>query len=304
MKTLEKVNYHGWPNSYRLSNGVVELIVTSDVGPRLIHFSFVGEDNEFVTIPEVMGKVGGSEWRLYGGHRFWHAPEHPVRTYYPDNVPVTFEEHGDFVRLLQDTETITGIQKEIDIELDAEKARVRVNHRLYNRNLWPIELSPWALSVMAPGGVGIVPLPPRGTHAESLLPANSLSMWAYTDMSDPRWTWGRELIMLRQDPDLTEAQKIGVLSLEGWMAYARRGNLFVKSFEAVPGGSYPDLNSTVEMFTNEMMLEMETLGPLVQLEPGTAVTHSETWHLFGDVPMPQTEADVIDTILPKVQSIQ
>ena len=58
------------------------------------------------------------------------------------------------------------------------------------------------------------------------------------------------------------------------------------------------------MFTNEMMLEMETLGPLVQLEPGTAVTHSETWHLFGDVPMPQTEADVIDTILPKVQSIQ
>jgi hypothetical protein len=128
-------------------------------------------------------------------------------------------------------------------------------------------------------------------------------MWAYTDMSDPRWTWGRELIMLRQDPEMAEAQKIGVLSLEGWMAYARRGNLFVKTFEPLPGSNYPDLNSTVEMFTNEMMLEMETLGPLVKLEPGTAVTHSETWRLFSDVPMPQTEADVIANILPKIRSI-
>ena len=58
------------------------------------------------------------------------------------------------------------------------------------------------------------------------------------------------------------------------------------------------------MFTNGMMLEIETLGPLVQLASGTAVTHSETWHLFGDVPLPQTEADVIADILPKVHNIQ
>jgi hypothetical protein len=303
MKTLEKVDYYGWPNSYRLSNGAIELIATSDVGPRLIHFGFVGGENEFATAPDMMGKRGGSEWRLYGGHRFWHAPEHPTRTYCADNAPVALEEHEDFVRLIQETEALTGIQKEIDVELDPEKARVRVNHRLLNRNVWPVELAPWALSVMAPGGVGIVPLPPRGTHAESLLPANTLSMWAYTDMSDPRWTWGRENIMLQQDPDLTEPQKIGVMSLEGWVAYARRGHLFVKSFEPIPGDNYPDLNSTVEMFTNEMMLEIETLGPMVRLEPGTAVTHSETWDLFGDVPLPRTEADVIANILPKMSSI-
>ena len=304
MKMVEKIDYQGWPNSYCLTNDIVELVVTTDVGPRLIHFSFKGEDNEFLTISDMMGTSGGSEWRLYGGHRFWHAPEHPVRTYCPDNNPVAFEDHDDFVRLAQETEASTGIQKEIDIQLDAHEARVRVTHRLINHNMWPVELAPWALSVMAPGGIGIVPLPPRRTHAESLLPANTLSMWAYTDMSDPRWTWGRKVVMLRQDPDLAEPQKIGVMSLDGWVAYARRGNLFVKSFEPVPGGNYPDLNSTVEMFTNGMMLEIETLGPLVQLAPGTAVSHSETWYLFGDVPMPHTEADVIANIWPKIESIQ
>jgi len=304
MKTLKKINYKGWPDCYRLANNIVELIVTTDVGPRLIHFSFNGEENEFATIPDMMGKRGGDEWRLYGGHRFWHAPEHPVRTYYADNAPVALEEHEGFVRLIQAVEKTTGIQKEIEIQLDEVRAQVQVIHRLTNRNVWSIQLAPWALSVMSPEGIGIVPLPPRGTHSESLLPVNTLSMWAYTDMSDLRWTWGREVIMLRQDPASAEPQKIGVFSLNGWVAYARRGNLFVKTFNPLPEETYPDINSTVEIFTNEMMLEIETLGPLVQLSPGTAVTHSETWHLFRDVPMPNTEADVIANILPKIEDIK
>ena len=304
MKMVEKIDYHGWPDSYRLSNNVVELVVTTDVGPRLIHFGFKGEDNEFLTIPDMLGMSGGSEWRLYGGHRFWHAPEHPVRTYYPDNNPVTFEDHDNFVRLVQETETSTGIQKEIDIQLDPHEARVRVTHRLINHNMWPVELAPWALSVMAPGGIGIVPLPSRKSHEESLLPANTLSMWAYTDMSDPRWIWGHQLIMLRQDPARSAPQKIGMSSLEGWAAYARRGHLFVKFFEPLSGAPYPDLNSSVELFTNEMMLEVETLGPLVKLPAGTAVTHTETWVLLRDIPQPQCEADVIAGLLPKIEQLK
>ena len=33
---VEKTEYEGWPNCYRVSNGEVELIVTGDVGPRVI----------------------------------------------------------------------------------------------------------------------------------------------------------------------------------------------------------------------------------------------------------------------------
>lgn len=30
----------------------------------------------------------GEEWKLIGGHRFWHSPEHDLRTYIPDNKKV------------------------------------------------------------------------------------------------------------------------------------------------------------------------------------------------------------------------
>ena len=44
---VEKTAYKGWKNCYRVSNGEVELIVTGDVGPRIIRFGFVGGQNLF-----------------------------------------------------------------------------------------------------------------------------------------------------------------------------------------------------------------------------------------------------------------
>ena len=149
---MEKVNYKGWPHCYRLSNGIVDLIVTTDVGPRVIRFGFVGGDNEFKEYEEMLGQTGGDEWRSYGGHRLWHAPEVQARTYFPDNAPVVAEQHEGFVRLVQPTETTTGIQKEIAVTLDPDRTGVTVLHRLTNKNRWPVQLAPWALSIMNGGG--------------------------------------------------------------------------------------------------------------------------------------------------------
>jgi hypothetical protein len=84
---------------------------------------------------------------------------------------------------------------------------VTVTHILINRNLWVIELAAWALSVMAPGGVAILPQPPFIPHGEKLLPARPLVQWHYTDMTDPRWKFGRKFILLRQDPNAPSSRR-------------------------------------------------------------------------------------------------
>ena len=75
-------------------------------------------------------------------------------------------------------------------------------------------------------------------------------------------------------------------ALDGWIAYARGGDLFVKRFRYLPGATYPDFGCTVEVFTRSDMLEVETLGPLVQLASGASVEHVEEWRLFRDVAAP------------------
>jgi hypothetical protein len=271
---MEKVAYRGWPNCYRLANGEVELIVTGDVGPRIIRFGFIGDDNEFGEFAEQVGQVGGTEWRIYGGHRLWHSPEDKVRTYYADNSPVEVVEEGGTVRVIQPPEATTGIQKEIAITLEAAN-RVKVRHYLRNVGLWPVELAPWALSVMAPGGMGIVPQPSKA-HPDHLLPNRVLVLWPYTDT------------------------KIGLSANDGWGAYLRKGHLFLKTFEYIEGASYPDNGCSLEMYTNDRMLELETLGPLQRLVPGHIVEHVEQWFLFHGVEAGEDEESVERAVLPLV----
>jgi hypothetical protein len=300
---MEKVTYRGWSNCCRIANGKVELIVTGDVGPRVIRFGVPGGENLFKEFDEMMGRTDDDEWLIYGGHRFWHAPEEKPRTYYPDNAPVEVREAEGVVRLLQPVETTTGIRKEIDIALDPKAARVKLTHRLINESLWAVELAPWALTVLDAGGKAIIPFPPRGSHETTLLPTNTMTVWAYTDMSDPRWTWGQKYIMLKQDAKAKHPQKIGVMVPDGWVACAIKGQLFVKTFTHQAGARYPDWGCSAETFTNNRMIELETLGPLTCLPPGGVVEHVEEWRLFTDVPEPRTDADVDRHVLPKVKAI-
>lgn len=194
---MELVSYLGWPNCYRLANREVELVVTGDVGPRLIRFGFIGEDNEFAEFSDQVGQTGGDQWRLYGGHRLWRAPEVIPRTYTPDNGPVEIRGDGNTLLAIQQVESSTGIQKEIEVRLDDDDNRVKV----------------------------------------------------------------------------------------------------VREHQA--GLVYPDFGASLECFTNAEMLEVETLGPLTTLEPGSTVEHVEQWHLYRDVDPGDLSDDAIDAIAAK-----
>jgi hypothetical protein len=296
---IEIIQYRGWNNCVRLSNNLVDLIITTEVGPRIIRYGFVEDVNEFCEFPDQTGLTGGDEWRIYGGHRLWHAPEQMPRTYYPDNIPIGYEVLDGALRLTQPMESTTGIQKEMDIFLDENSSRVLVTHRLRNRGVSDAELAVWALTVLAAGGTAIVPLPPRQTHAENLSPVNSFALWAYTDFSDLRWSLGSRFLLLNQDPDCESPQKVGVSVPAGWVAFARNGHFFLKQFIYSPSSNYPDLGSCVEVFTNNVMTELETLGPITRIAPGKQVEHIETWDLLSGIDQPTSEKDV-DGLMPSI----
>lgn len=290
---IEKIDYEGFPNCYRIFNNLINLVVTTDVGPRIARFGFVGQRNEFVAVVMPWGVAG---------HRLWHAPEARIRTYIPDKDPVAIEKHDNFIRLTQPTEIATGIQKEIDLPISPDENHVAVIHRLYNRGLWPVELAPWGSSVMASGGKAILPLPPRRPKSEqNLLPTTSLAIWEYSDLSDPRLIIGSRYIVLRQDNNSSGSLKIGVMGTEGWTAYYNQGHLFVVTFSYKKGALYPDLGSSIEANSGKAGLELETLAPLSLLQPGGSVEYIENWFLFREVPEPHTDNDIDKYILPLIR---
>jgi len=291
---VEKVTYGGWSNCYRISNAWMELMVTTDVGPRVLRCGFIGGQNLFKEFPEQLGQSGEGEFRARGGHRLWKAPEDLGSTWIPDNHAVEISLHSDGLTAVAPVEMASGLQKEIDIHLAQSDCSVTMKHRIRNCSETGIELAPWALTVMAPGGLAIAGFPQRAQYPDVLLATNPLVMWAYTDFSDSRWKLMRKYLALRQDANYRGPQKAGLFGEKSWACYLLNGELFMKSTKADASERYADFGCSLELFTNNEFLELETLGPLRALAPGEMAEHVEQWWLHRDIQVAGLTEEAVD----------
>ncbi|MCP3967043.1 MAG: hypothetical protein GY750_21080 [Lentisphaerae bacterium] len=120
---------------------------------------------------------------------------------------------------------------------------------------------------MAPGGRVIVPQENYVAHGDTFDPARPLVLWPYTNMSDPRFQWGKIYIQMRQDCSLSSKQHFGVLNKKGWCAYALNNEIFLKRHSYIPDAEYPDYDSSAEFFTMPGFAEVETLSPMTDIAP-------------------------------------
>lgn len=267
------------------------ILVTLDVGPRVISYRL--KDGKNVLFNDLERKCvekgpefdqcfyPGAAWYTYGGHRLWISPEIYPTTYYPENDPVEYRVEGNRVTFLPPLQKYTYMQMTTSLTLDENSSKVKVEHSIQNCYKLPITLSPWAITVMAPGGVEIIPMPDRKT---GYLSNRVLSLWDYSNMADPRVTWGKEFITLKQDTAAETPFKLGINNEHGWAAYLLDGVAFIKRYTHDGSVTYPDNNVSYESYTCDKFLEMETVGELKEVQPGETVYLEENWELRPQEP--------------------
>lgn len=279
---MEKIQFENLPNCLRLTNGDVEVVVTTEIGPRIVGYNFAGGENVLGWHPDAKIQTELGEYRIYGGHRLWIAPENMPNSYAPDNAPVEYIFDGtkNSIRLVQPVEPVTQTQKELTVTLDKTGSGVSIGHKIKNCGTKTIELAAWALTIMRGDGICEIPNEPFASYSgETLLPVRNLTVWSYTDFSDSRWSFDRESIHLRVDKEKSEPQKIGVLNKQGWAKYRLDDVTFKKSFEFLENAVYPDMNSNTELYTAGSFIEIESLAPLRLLKPNEVTEHLEQWQL-------------------------
>ena len=300
MEFKDKYSWGGWSNCLYVSNGEIELVAVTDVGPRIMRYGFVGQKNLFLEIENDMGKRGGDKFRLYGGARLWHAPEANPRSYCPDNGSVEYKWDGGTIRLLQPVEAATGMQKEMILTVAPKNSMVKVIYRIYNKSLWPIKYAVWAPTIMTKNGKGIIPQEPFQSWEDNLLPVRPMALWSYTRMYDPRWIWCNNFVQLHQDPSSDSHQKIGLLNKLCWCAYYIDGYIFIKRYNFNINGQYPDYQCNTEVYTDKNIFELETLGPLQIVDPGNYLEHKENWYLFK-TELDDSEDSIKKNLLPLIE---
>lgn len=224
MVTATELNYKNFGKCVKLDNGMASIIVTVDVGPRIISYCLNGHENMLLEdvdrefkddSPELREYFGEDKtWYIYGGHRLWSSPESYPHSYVPDNEPVEYSVSGGEITLIPPA-TRTGQQHKLVYRLADEGTEVELNHEVRNVSGAIVTLAPWALTVCAAGGVEIFP---QSQTDNGLLSNRRNVFWSYSDINDDRFFLGNKYGTLRQVKGSAGKFKIGMNNEDGWAA--------------------------------------------------------------------------------------
>jgi len=240
---------------------------------RVLDFRPLGGESLFAQLGDAV--IDGFEYRLVGGHRLWAAPEVPEITYSPESEQVQVDQEPEWL-------TVTAVPDQAGIgktmRVGFEEGAAVIEHRLVNHSLSDIEVAPWAITQLVPGGRAILPLDREQLDQHALQASGSVVLWPYTDMSELRF---RSEYIEIGDVKLLPL-KVGVRLRSGWLAYAIGTNLFTKQVVQTSNDEsrHVDLGAVGQCYVAANFVELETLGPLGVLSPGESITHAETWRQF------------------------
>jgi hypothetical protein len=283
----KEITYENYGRCLFISNGIQEMVVTLDIGPRIVKYNLVDEQNVMLNdlereishgekeLSDLFGE--GKTWYIYGGHRFWVSPEAFPETYYPDDSRVEYVISENTVTFAPPVQKATGWKETIAVQISENDAQAVITHTLENTGDSPKTGAIWALSVLAPGGVAGIPQADEDT---GFLANRTMMLWPYNDMQDNRFILENDFIFIKQDVTAKKAFKIGTNNTKGKAAYLNFGCVFKKEYTPNHNSeTYPDNGVSTEIYSCAKFLELETLGALKTLEKGEKSIHTEIWSL-------------------------
>ncbi len=269
--------FYGLPTG-TLESPFLRIEYLKEGGQRIARLFRAGDDrNLLAETPEFGWDTANGWFAVRGGHRLWHAPQSD-QTAVPEQQALEIWQQGLSLCLFQRPDPWNRLAKQMDIALDGDHPALTIVHTITNESSTRLELAPWAVTQLPLGGRAALPLSSTRSSNE---PGSALAFWPYVRLPDPRLQMDGEGISFQAEPHSTEF-KLGYFNTEGWVCYEREGVRLTKRFEPLPGRPHADAACNVEIYCNNSFFELETLGPLVTLQPGQSVHHIETWEVEGE----------------------
>jgi hypothetical protein len=271
---ITPMEYHGWPGSYLISNGVAEVVVVPVIG-RVMQFRMSGDeagvfwenralDGQLAAAPE-------AEWANFGGDKVWPAPQDDWikitgRPWPPplafDSMPLQATVKGSELVLTSPVDPHYGIQTVRCIALHPSKAKLAIRTAYHKVSGPAVKSGIWFITQLRE---------PQRVFA--LLPEEVKHSPGFYQMQGPAphdFQHQGRLISLRRDP--ANNLKIGA---EG------RSLLWIGD-EYVLHIDHDHAQGATSIYTNMDPLpyvELETEGPLVEMNAGDRIEMTNIYEL-------------------------
>ena len=269
---LESTEFDGW-KAYRLTNGIITLYVTPEIGGRAIQlqlgdqsYFFVNKQFEGKVLPESQNNLK-SGWANYGGDKVWPAPEGWMNDYEWPSIPYYILDGSRFksevvkntpqevaVRVTSQPDPRTGVQFIRTFHVFAGTTRVQVDQVMRNISKRQVRWGIWHL-IQNDASDANDPSKPN-PELYVYIPLNPHSIFPdgyyhpYGDARNPSYQAIDNGHMLRIHYEY-RVGKAAADSDAGWYAVVngQKNACLLESFKYFPGMEYPD-NASVESWND------------------------------------------------------
>lgn len=279
---VSTLDYENYGKCVCITNDVIQVYVSVDVGPRILWYGFKdGENLLYNDINRISAKKSegitkafgeGAEYQFFGGHRLWASPEDPVLSYYPDCHPVEWQQTERGAKFTAQPQPVNDVRHSMEIVLSNDGDELQILHEIENLRDEERTYASWGITQYNVGGIEIIPVVDR---YDSLAANRLISFWSYVNYDDERIHLGRDFVTVKT-ADMP-CLKIGFNNASRWSCYVNQGAAIIKKFDYDPALNYPDYGCNYETYTDPYIMEMECVGPNMKLKKGQSAKHRETW---------------------------
>jgi hypothetical protein len=272
---VEKIKFSGL-DAVRIENGKKdELIIVTEVGPRIMSFRPEGKENFFYVNESQLtpaARKSGS-WSVYGGTRLWVSPETPL-TYAPDNTASEVRIEKGSVTVLSPVDEVSRLRKIITIE--AHESSFTITYGLRNEGIHLFAGGLWALSCVKPLQGAAIHLPWGDDSPWNVKDMKYWRGWLNSqgNVESSQWKPTNEFFTIRPTG---ETGKVGFANSLGFSIFTAGNLSFIKKTDYIASAPYPDGGCSCEIYTSKDFYEIETLSPVYTLKPFLTSTHVEHW---------------------------
>ena len=287
---ISRFSYRGWTNSWRMGNGLAEVVVVPTIG-RVMQFRLAGQQGPFWENPAFYGKApdpGSPDWGNFGGDKTWPSPQSDWQAWTPrawppppafDSMAVEARREGNHLLLTSPPDPYYGIRTEREVHLDPERPQMTLITRYEKvespsregHDLSARRLGIWIITQLEAPLAVFIPVPSRGLFSDGY----------YKQSEDVPPSLQRSNAWLRLTRDPTKSYKLGN-DAEALIWVGEKVVLKIDSPRS-QSGEYPDHGCSAEVYTNPDPLayvELEILGPLRELRLGDTMSQTNTYTLY------------------------
>ena len=200
------------------------------------------------------------------GSTFWPAPQ--AAWGWP---PLAEVDHGPY-QVIRAPEALVlngasnpALNVSIDKRIAADRARGAVifDFSINNRGAGAVQLAPWQITRVPPGGLSFFP-----TGSGNYPPSNL----AVREQGGVTW-------YAYDAAAITDHQKLFADGSEGWVAHAGDGTLLVKMFEVAPRAEQAPGEAQIEIYASpaHTYVEVEVQGAYRTIAPGAVLAWRVVW---------------------------